>query len=212
MSTMDTPATPPPSPTGTPTALGELLKNKYVAGVLALVIAAATTVQTMALAGQAHFPAWLVTAAGIVLGAGALLGLYSPGARAASVVVLLLCASLLLTSSCATLGATEKAQLVDCGEKGLATAATQLAPQLGGILAGDSPNWNADAGDLVMAAGSAAFCALEVVIAALEQGHLVTADIGGAGAGPASPTLVSADAALARAYAVKARLNYRVRQ
>jgi hypothetical protein len=189
------------------------MKNKYVAAVVGLLIATAATLMGMVVAKTIVLPQGVTVACGVVLGVGAYLGLYSPGARntALALLVVVCTGALLLGSSCATMSATEKAQLIDCGEKGAAAAAMQLAPQVGSIIGGQSPNWNADIGDLLVSAGPAALCALDVVISQLETtGNLPTADIGGAGAGGV-PKTVSPVVALARANAVKARLNYRVK-
>lgn len=210
-----TPSPTPPStssPTGSLTAIGEVMKNKWVAAVVGLLIAIAVTLNTMQLGGAAAFPKWLLITANIVLGVAMILNLYTPGARgAANLVVLAIAGTLLFSSSCATMSSAEKSQLLNCGEQSVASAATTYAPQVGSILAGQSQNWNADLGDLLVVGGEAAFCALEVVIGNLEQGHTLVADVGGAGAGPPGSTAPIA-VQLQRAYAVKVKAGYRVKR
>lgn len=211
------PPAPTPSPTGDATKPALLLSNPYVAyGLLFVGVCLKCIAEIDSIAPEIHVSSQVHGWTNIVAYVLGSMGLISVGVRklgsAAPMLLALLCGSLLLSSSCATMSSAEKSQLLDCGEKALAAGATTYAPQVGAIIGGQSPNWNADLGDLLVVAGEAGVCAVEVVIAQFEQGHAVTADIGGAGAGPAAAATVPIPVALMRAYSFKVKAGYRVKR
>jgi hypothetical protein len=194
--------TPVSSPTGLPTAVGALLKSPYVAGVLAVAIAVAATLQGMIAAGQS-MPKGVGVASAVMLGVATILGLYSPGARKAVVLLLVVGAALVLPS-CSTLSAATKAGLTDCGKQALTAGINVALPKVGGILSGTQQDWAADLEQLALAEGPAVWCAVSVLVASIESGHQVpTADLGGAGIGP-GPSVVPLSVVLSRARAVQA--------
>lgn len=189
------------SPTGAVTALGELLKNKYVASVFAVLCVVAGYIMF----NLEDFPKWVKSPCGIVLALAAVASFYTPGARKA-LVFILLTGTMFTTTACAHLTPYEQ-RLVDCASPAVSSAVPTLVPQITEQLSGGNPNWNADLGSLLVAGGEAALCALTVSIQQLESSQGVD-NVGGAGAGAGN---VAASVALARGYAVQASHHYRVK-
>jgi hypothetical protein len=184
-----------------------LLKNPYVAGTISVLVATAVTIQAMVMAGTA-LPKGLGVASIIVLGVGTILGFYTPGTRnqtlrSSSALLLILGATLVLPG-CAGLSAATKAGLTDCGKQALNSAINVALPKVGGILSGTQQDWAADLEQLAVVEGPAVWCAVSVLVASIESGHQVpTADLGGAGIGPATSS-VPLPTVLSRARAVQA--------
>lgn len=185
------------SPTGAVTALGELLKNKWVAGALTLLCVIAAYIMLNA----DDFPKYVKNPCGIVLAVGVAAGLWSPGARKAAPMILMV-----MLASCATVTPFEQ-RLIDCATPAVNSEVQSLVPKLTEQFAGENPNWSADVGTLIVAGGAAALCALEVVISELEHSQGVD-NVGGSGAGANS---IASSVALARAYSVQASHHYRVK-
>lgn len=119
---------------------------------------------------------------------------------------MLIAVALALCSGCKTMSAAEKQALIDCGTKAVADQLPTLVPQVTQALDGQTPNWNSDLTTLIMAAGDAGVCALEVVIANLEK---QPSPILSGGTAPAER--MPASMALSRAYAYKAAHPYSIK-
>ncbi len=61
-------------------------------------------------------------------------------------------------------------QIVDCTERAISAEATSAAPQVEGILGGNSPNWNQELVTLESAVGAGVLCDVEAVVSRLEHG------------------------------------------
>lgn len=108
-------------------------------------------------------------------------------------------------TSCKTLSASEKQALIDCGTKAVTDQLPVLIPEVTTALNGATPNWNSNLTTLIIGAGNAGICALEVVIQNMEKsGPTMTSSNVNAATMPASM-------ALARAYAWKAAHPYTIK-
>jgi hypothetical protein len=111
----------------------------------------------------------------------AALGIASPGIRTPSNLKLLVVGFLAVgiassSSGCAWFKS-NSAKLVDCTEQAIARQLPALVPEVSKALNGDALDYDGDMNRVILAAGDAGVCALQLVIATIESGK------GGAGAG-----------------------------
>ena len=71
------------------------------------------------------------------------------------------------TIACAHVTPLEQS-LINCGEQALSSAATQLGPQVLGVLSGGSVNWASDLTALVGTAGNGVICAVQAIVASVQ--------------------------------------------
>jgi hypothetical protein len=174
-----------------------LVPPKYLpwllAGYGALV---AVTAGLAGILGSGHIA---VTVLGIVVAALApALGIASPGLRRAALV--LLCLAPLTLTGCLHLKPGADAKLIACGTDALQSEVAAVMPSVAEALQGTAVDWQHQLDVVVAKAGSAALCALAVLVTNLEVG-------GGAGqVGPdvVIPGRLPTSVLLTRAYSYQA--------